>query len=173
MSPDRVQARMQWPSASMTREDFRMHSQGSLLHRDFSLLPDVNHPISRQDAPAGQGPVMLYNPRSLGPNSMSSVPRLPQLPSGSAHGQRWQPFRGAIDLPREPTPMPLVHRSPMESWQPEVRQNFPRCTMTIPRDRPGNLGKADLMAKRSNERWASRLAQRGCPSPGPSLPVAA
>lgn len=163
-----VSARMQWPEASMTREDFGLFNKGELLHRDFSVFPDVGYhrQLSRQDAPAGHGAVTLLSPQVLA--SQSSVPRLPQL----ATTQRWQPFR---TMEREPTPVPLgsswkgsgvaypllplgasggLPPPPPQKWNEEVRELFPRTTMTVKRD------KAQLAAQRSNERWEKRLAQR-------------
>ena len=143
----RVQARMQWPAATMTREDFSLHQKGLLLHRDYSLLPDPKHPLSRQDAPAGTGTVMVHSPLAIAETrSRASMPQLPSM-------QSWKPFRS--EQPREPTALLMASaRRPDEPWQMDLHRSFPRCTAHVSRD------KAALAAERSSERWASRLAHR-------------
>ena len=137
------QKRMQWPKASMTRNECQQHEQGLLLHRDYSLfrpavdgaytfVGEFQHARSRQDAPNGWPRSVTHNAANCGALLVKPLSRDPTAATEQALHQpgehrsfRWQVFRGSetqhfgLGMGDKPGPMPR----PMEAdaaWQEDL-----------------------------------------------------
>lgn len=187
------QMRMQWPHASMTRDEFIAHNKGALLHRDFSVgkkgegaytfVGEFAHARSRQDAPAGWPRDMPYNTNNCGnflvvPPGLHAEREPPETVVPMSRWPvsfRWQTFRGReldehklLEFGPPPQPSP-----PEMQWQKDLHKAFPRLTSAAPLRHGGGVGryrhkdKEALHLQRSSERWAARLAAREDLPPSP------
>lgn len=168
----RSTARMSWPSATMTWGERRRLHDGDVYHRDCSTPIDIERALgdclysipldgrinrSRQDAPAGDGKLIMHSPQGLATLTARNFPSPRALglesTTGTAITARWEPMRAQTALPASRASGLAAPRLE-EPWRHHLHSMFP----TVTRGNPQLAGKQNLQKKRAAARWQDRLS---------------
>ena len=164
---------MAWPSATMTWGERRLLNDGDIYHRDCSTPIDIERALgdclysvpladggtkrTRQDAPAGDGKLIMHSPRALGTLTASRLegsfhsPRTLELGSigPSAAGRYRFPARGLETASTIGPPASGVRRASaaVRAWEPM------RARTALPASRASGFSAARAESPRVEEPW--------------------